>query len=188
MSKLIKKNRSPRKRVALIHEHIDMELKDLFRDASVEKHVSCKKGCTACCYTQVSVTEDEALVLAEKVKKSVRIDFDLLERQAIIGDDPKQWYQLSHEDRRCVFLDDSGSCKVYESRPSVCRTNYVVSDPKYCSTKEGKPQPVNLLKTYRADMVIAAQYTQSKRNGALPSMLVSALSSALAILKSKDLR
>ena len=43
-----------------------------------------------------------------------------------------------HQDRKCVFLNDQNECTIYDDRPSVCRTNTVLSDPAACSTEDGK--------------------------------------------------
>lgn len=92
---------------------------------------------------------------------------DLSETQ----NDANQFYLKDYKDRACPFLKEDGLCSVYESRPSVCRTNHVISDPVTCETREGVEQPVRLLNTYRADMIAMAGFMSSKENGALPFMV-----------------
>ena len=63
-----------RDRARFTHKVVTDLLNESFRNPVVKELVSCKKGCSFCCHTQVSVTEDEAKLLAEKVlKKEVKI-------------------------------------------------------------------------------------------------------------------
>ncbi len=187
--KLLRRNKSPRNRARLIHSEIDKSITKLFKDPLIKAHVQCRSQCSACCYTQVSATEDEAIVLADYIqKRKVKIDFDRLEKQVVAQNSGIEWYKLRYADRRCIFLGDDNLCQVYEDRPSVCRTNYVVSDPIMCDTSDGKLRPLQLLKTFESDMIIAAHFHFSKNSGTLPQMIYNALSQNLARAKEKILR
>ena len=173
--KKLRKAASPVKRARLAHRLIDEKLQKLFQDKTVQKHVKCSKGCTACCHTQVSVTEEEAQLLAQRVKEGVEIDYARLKEQANAGSSPESWYKKPYESRACVFLGENGECRVYEDRPSVCRTNFVVSDPYFCSTKDGKVRNVRLLNTFEADMAVAGLFFETESSGTLPQKLYEAL-------------
>ena len=169
--KRLKKISSPIRRARYVHKEVNKKLSSLFQDEAVQKHVSCRKGCSACCHTQVSVSDDEAALLAKIVENGLQIDRQKLKKQSSASQSAKTWYAVPFEERGCVFLDDNNECSVYNDRPSVCRTNHVVGDPKDCSTSDGKVQAVQLLNTFEADMAIMAGFGNCKKNGALPSML-----------------
>ncbi|MBI2521828.1 MAG: YkgJ family cysteine cluster protein [Bdellovibrio sp.] len=171
LSKL--KMTDPIKRARFTHEAVDKSLEETFSNPVVSKYVSCKKGCSGCCYTQVSITHDEATLLAQIAQKKLKnkIDFVRLEKQARTGDNAVDWYKLSYNDRRCMFLDENNECMAYEDRPSVCRTNNVFSPAILCDTRDGIEHPIRLLKTEAADMAIAASFMTAKDSGALPYML-----------------
>ncbi|MCO4756268.1 MAG: YkgJ family cysteine cluster protein [Bacteriovoracaceae bacterium] len=162
-------------RAELTHKLIDLEVKKLFDDPVVKENVSCKKSCSACCHTQVSVTKDEAELLATKVIDGSKVDLHRLRHLAEAGNESSLFYMSSYEQRACPFLSDEGNCEVYEDRPSVCRTNHVVSEPSLCETKQGVENPVRLLNTFKADMIIMAAFKTSQENGSLPFMLWKAL-------------
>ena len=176
--KKLKKISDPIKRARLIHREIDQAIEEVFEDTSVKNFVSCRKGCSACCHTQVSVTQDEAKLLANLVTKGMFVDLYTLRQQAEAGNRSDTWYGLSHNQRRCPFLGSNNECRVYADRPSVCRTNYVVSEPKLCSTEDGTEKPIRLLKTDKANMIMAAHFLANEVNGALPKMLWDALDNA----------
>ncbi|MFG1499895.1 YkgJ family cysteine cluster protein [Halobacteriovorax sp. XZX-3] len=138
--------------------------------------ISCRKGCSACCHTQVSVNKDEAELLASRIlEDGIRVDVELLAIQYAAGNDSAAWFSIPYKQRGCVFLDDKGTCRVYSDRPSVCRTNYVISDAKHCDTSNGEFATIRILKTSKADFVTMAAFNLSSQGGALPQMLVESL-------------
>lgn len=58
---------TPEQRNELVHSMINEFNADIFLHPLVKQFSPCKKGCDGCCHTQVSVTEDEARVLAKHV-------------------------------------------------------------------------------------------------------------------------
>jgi Fe-S-cluster containining protein len=161
-------------RTSYIHQKINEFNEEAFSHPLVKQFSPCKMGCSACCHTQVSVTSEEAKLLAEKVHGGVSIDEERLKKQALTQNNSEAFFRLSYGERECVFLDDQGACKVYESRPSVCRTNAVLGSAKQCdtSTKQG---PIRLVRTSKSDMVIYAFYVFTKSSGSLHHMLASEL-------------
>jgi len=161
------------RRVAKAHELIDNLIDSFFEKNRVAQNsVSCTPGCTGCCHSQVSVSKDEARVLADLIRdKKIIIDHTLLEIQKTAQNDYDKWYMLKYSDRRCIFLGQDNLCSVYEKRPAVCRTNFVFSHPSLCHTKEGAPRPVRLVKNDFADLNMIASYEVSGGGGSLPSMV-----------------
>src|SRR5690606_8220160 len=123
---LLTKEDSPIERARLVHESIDEFNQEVFSHPLVQEFSPCKRGCSACCHTQVSVTEDESIVLANKIREGLTIDLERLAKQMVTKDDPSAFFSLNFVDRKCIFLNDEGACMVYEDRPSVCRTNAVI--------------------------------------------------------------
>lgn len=163
------------KRAEFIHRMIDEANQPVFDNPLVKQLSPCKKGCTACCHTQVSVTEDEASLLANKIHSGeVVIDLDRLKVQMKVQNDSSAFFSLPYEQKKCVFLDAEGGCTVYADRPSVCRTNAVLGSADQCDTSSGQ-KPQRLVKTTEADLVIYASYLHSKKSGALPHLLAKAL-------------
>ena len=179
----LKRIKNPIKKAQYIHEQVDEKMKEVLSDELANKLIQCQKGCTSCCHTQVSVTQDEAKLLASRVKEGVSVDLRKLILQAEAGNSGEEFLKLSHDLRACVFLNEAGQCSVYEDRPSVCRTNYVISDPKLCDTSSGE-NSVSLLKTEEADMVVYGSFDYAKRAGALPYMLLKELRSKKSEKKS----
>ena len=166
----LKKLNSPEDRAKLLHTMINNLNVDVFSHPIVKQFSPCGKGCRSCCSTQVSVTEDEAIVLAKHIQDGLVIDQELLKIQQSAQNDSDEFFKLPFQSRKCIFLDDQGACRVYEDRPSVCRTNAVLGSAEQCDTSvEIKPQ--RLIKTPQSDMVIYAQFLFSQKNGALPNMI-----------------
>ena len=171
-TKKLSRKRSGIERARFVHSKINESLENLFKDEAVQKHVKCKKSCTACCHTQVSVTEDEAALLASHIRNgNVDINWLRLRKQAKAKNIDTSFYKIPYNDRACIFLDQNGGCSVYEDRPSVCRTNYAVSDPKYCETRDGHTLMTRLLKTISSDIMVYAFFKYSRSNGTLPYMV-----------------
>jgi len=68
-----------------------------------EARLHCRKGCAGCCV-------DDITVFAVEADAIVRSHEALLEEAT------------PHAVGRCAFLDEEGACRIYASRPYVCRT------------------------------------------------------------------
>jgi Fe-S-cluster containining protein len=170
----LKKLSNSLKRSKYIHKEVDEYVAEVFADPLVQKLSPCKEGCTACCHTQVSITKDEAELLARKIIfGGVEIDMNQLDNQARISAD-EYFSKLTFAERKCVFLDDNGACKVYADRPSVCRTNAVVGTKEQCDTSDGHKE-MRLVLTRKADMIVYASFYFAEDSGTLPEMLQKAL-------------
>lgn len=83
------------------HDRVDEAVAKL-----AERHadrLNCKRGCSGCCVDGITVFEAEAATIRERYA-------ELLE-----NGEP-------HATGACAFLDAQGACRIYESRPYVCRT------------------------------------------------------------------
>lgn len=177
----LNKIKSNLERARFVHNMVDEYNKEIFSHPLLKEFVPCKSGCTGCCHTQVSVTEDEAELLAHNMNNGVEIDYALLQRQAEAGNDSKAFFDIPYKERKCVFLNQNGACTVYKDRPSVCRTNAVVGSASQCDTSSGVQGSLRLVKTPKADMTIVGAFYAAHDSGSLPMMLSK-------VLKSKNAR
>ncbi len=171
ISKKLDKISDPIKRSDYVHKKIDEEITTLFEDDSVGKLIQCKKGCSACCHSQVAITEDEAHQLVSLIEEGTKIDWTRLWVQAKVGNKTDEFMKIPYSMRACVFLDEKGACSIYESRPSVCRTNYVISHPDDCKVEAGEVKSVRLLNTYGADSWVYGFFTKNRENGTMSVMI-----------------
>jgi Fe-S-cluster containining protein len=158
------------KRADFIHNLVDEYNAEVFSHPLVMQLSPCKRGCTACCHTQVSVTNDEAELLVKRIKSGVNIDRERLKIQMEAGANGDAYFNIPYDDRKCIFLDDQGACAVYEDRPSVCRTNVVLGSPEQCDTSKAI-LPTRLVRTLNSDMVIYGSFFCAKSSGTLPYMV-----------------
>jgi Fe-S-cluster containining protein len=67
------------------------------------ERLQCRRGCSACCLDGLTVTRIEA----EKIRRG---HGDLLSQAS------------PHSMGACAFLDQEGACRIYEDRPTICRS------------------------------------------------------------------
>lgn len=166
----LNKIKSKLEKARFVHNVVDEYNKEVFSHPLLKEFMPCKAGCTGCCHTQVSVTEDEAELLLHNIDEGVIVDYNRLSLQSAAGNEAENFFKLSYKDRACVFLGENGSCKVYKDRPSVCRTNAVVGEASQCDTSAQTQGPLRLVKTPKADMAIVASFATAD-SGTLPVML-----------------
>jgi Fe-S-cluster containining protein len=95
--------------------------------------IRCQKGCSYCCEHFVGIMPVEGVLLrAYAAELGLAIDEARLGRQA--GRTEQTWRELDPTDRRCVFLQEDGSCGVYDHRPMACRKFLVIDDPIKCKS------------------------------------------------------
>ncbi|MEE2904485.1 MAG: YkgJ family cysteine cluster protein [Myxococcota bacterium] len=89
------------KSLQVIHEAVDEKVGAL---AVIHgERLKCSKGCHDCCQDDLSIFEVEAARIQNKHSF-------LLE------------HGQPHPAGKCAFLDQEGACRIYSSRPYVCRT------------------------------------------------------------------
>lgn len=125
------------------------------------KKASCTKGCSKCCHTNPFITKDEAALLA---RWSEFADQDRLKEAASWTGDTGEW---NKQGKPCAFLSKMGTCRVYEDRPTTCRTYYVRSHPALCMTEK----EVSVLTNPAAELIAAAAATVAG-NGKLANLLL----------------
>ena len=87
----------------------------------------CKKGCGWCCHINTTATSEEIHVIVKHMKENnVEIDVKNLKNQLKYGVGENGFNKLKPTERRCVFLDEKNSCKIYSVRPGRCRSYFVV--------------------------------------------------------------
>lgn len=134
---------------------------------------TCAKGCGACCHLEVEITKDEGELLAQVVEAGVAIERRRLAVQAARTRRSADWGLPIQKDSRCVFLGDDQACRVYESRPAICRKHVVASDPTECMKEGGQPLPILIP---MAELVLSAALSQpGNTHGSLSKKLTEAL-------------
>ena len=135
--------------------------------------VTCGKGCSGCCYYEVEITRDEAVLLKTVVQRGFPLDLPRLELQAARERKSPEWLKFFSRENRCVFLGDDGACQVYEQRPAICRKHVVTSPAAACTTAGAEVVPVQLL---LAEILLSAALSlEGVRSASLSRMLVEAL-------------
>ncbi|MBL8149070.1 MAG: YkgJ family cysteine cluster protein [Blastocatellia bacterium] len=84
-----------------LYKQLDAELIQLHQIHS--NRLKCGLGCSACCVDDITVFEVEA----DNIRNNYK---DLLE------------HGLPHPKGACAFLSQDNSCRIYEHRPYVCRS------------------------------------------------------------------
>lgn len=171
----LEKIKKPEARARAVFKELNLAIEKLFRSEVVQKAVTCNKGCAGCCHSLVGVTSEEAELLANKIQRGeVHVDLSLMSTQATVSSNPQAWYRLPYSQRACPFLDQgTQSCKVYEDRPGVCRSNFAVSDPSFCAGEKGE---MRLLNTDKASMILIGAFMSTAESGELPKMVWNRLS------------
>ncbi len=140
--------------------HFDQYREEVTRDYN--KSVTCKKGCTYCCYHWVEdVYSFEVEIIADYIKKhlSEKIELiidkfledekhlinlnDIMEEKLSERKSEKEIEEIDTTDlllssfyqlkRPCAFLAEDRICNIYNVRPLTCRGYISFSDPQLCS-------------------------------------------------------
>lgn len=159
----IKRLARANERLVVLNRKFDQAIeqdKVLSADAA---RISCRKGCSHCCEQFVMLTFPEAQLIAEKHPDVVRAALPKLHAQeeqfvamdgatALATDGPTRsafydrWFQTR---TKCPFLGEDNLCGIYESRPSGCRTYFVIDEPAKCAERPIPGMPgANVLAWY----------------------------------------
>lgn len=110
----------------------------------VRDRVSCRKGCSHCCYYPVLMSIPEALLLYRGIVRKrlwtnkLKADFEK-SADRVLGLNLEVWILSKIP---CPLLDESaGTCKAYDVRPFSCRTVYSINDPHYCDPSHSSGLP-----------------------------------------------
>lgn len=159
------------------------------------EHVSCAKGCSACCRRQpVPVTPPEAYALARLVdalpetrRDRVRAAFAAAVEQlqaaglfdVYINRDPDLTREQALATVRrymdlalaCPFLEDD-ACGIYSERPFVCRQYLVTSPPALCAAPLDNPvKPIAAPAMFATAMLATATELSGRPQYTVPLVL-----------------
>lgn len=129
--------------------------------------ISCSKGCGFCCSINVDSFEHEVMYINEIIKEqNIVFDEERLKKQA----EAKNWNDLDPKDKKCVFLGDDNTCRIYDYRPLSCRKHFVVSKPELCnSEKYPCGQVANI--TFNLTECITSALLNCSESGRFPMLL-----------------
>lgn len=134
-------------------EHFDKRKNELDRHVrSTQERISCKKGCSACCYQFAMVAFPEAVAVVQHSLdngtpvEELRATIEEWMKQTPAGVTKEDYWLEQHA---CRYLDkEAGTCTVYDSRPGACRYYMVSSDPVLCGPV-GNGQQVRFINNQR---------------------------------------
>ncbi len=148
-----------------IQEYVNKSL------VAYEGKVTCKKGCSYCCYLHVDISDDEAkLLIAYSNELGFTIDWEKLERQNKYTG-TEAWRDLPAEDKKCIFLSNTGVCQVYDHRPMSCRKAMVISEPEKCDVVKDYHSKVMWAVSLPAEVVSSAIFNATD-SGTLADMML----------------
>lgn len=151
-----------------LHQMMDRELK-----AASQYPTSCHRGCSGCCHYEVEITQNEAVVLRDAVRRGIQIDHKRLHLQASRERRSPEWRRFGSPDNRCVFLAADGACGVYDIRPSICRKHMVSTPAANCTTDGAMVAPIQVL---LAEILLSAELSiDGNESGSLAKMLETSL-------------
>jgi len=117
---------------AELAQSYELQLRSRLSDIGAE--ITCRKGCSHCCYYPVFLTLLEGIALYQGLKEKglwSRQLRDAFQRHSDMtrGLASEVW-TLSLI--ACPLLDSKGTCRAYEDRPFACRITYSVGNPSDC--------------------------------------------------------
>jgi uncharacterized protein len=97
-------------------------------------NMSCRLGCSKCCYVELTIFQAEAYAILEWVNFLSLDEKQNLLNELNVPESPEQKNTLGKINKPCAFLRN-GKCAIYEVRPTICRTQglplqYKISDEK----------------------------------------------------------
>jgi len=121
--------------------------------------MACARGCSYCCYNQISLTPPEALFLGlymferyqgeQVLALAARVD-NILAR--IKGRTRAELGAMRHE-LPCPFLED-GACGVHPARPLACR-GWNAVDVRQCRAANESANPMTMIENHALPRVLA---------------------------------
>lgn len=154
------------------HEAMDKDLRDTKESGNpYYKRIACQKGCGFCCYVNVDINEDEAELIIQYCKEeNIPIDIDLLKKQQDKND--KTYMSLTTAERKCNFLADDMTCKIYKHRPGACRKFNALDTNKICKDDSLETHP--LYASLMLEILQTAIY-EGTRTASMPKLILEKL-------------
>lgn len=102
------------------------------REKGIKHKIDCKIGCSFCCYSRISLTPAEAVLISHFIKENYSLQkTDALLKRAT--NNLRLTQDKSEEERinlwgktPCIFLHDD-TCSIYDVRPFICRAWHSLS-------------------------------------------------------------
>lgn len=136
----------------VLNQH-DSVVKEILEKA--DEKVSCKRGCTHCCYMLTSIHMLEGRLIAEELMsrphwRRVAKSLSVAAHQGLEVHGSRNDYLKAKIP--CPLLDlDTKDCTVYDVRPSVCRNYFVASPPEKCAPEYDEPD----VRIFNTNMLVA---------------------------------
>ncbi len=101
--------------------------------------IHCGKGCSGCCSLVVNCTGPEAALVADRLTASqtsrLQAQIPLIQDCADRASSLKEWLSSYRQQAGpCPFLEQDGSCGIYQMRPISCRSLIATKGSQWCTT------------------------------------------------------
>lgn len=101
--------------------------------------IYCGRGCRGCCSLVVNCTALEAVAVARNLTPAqtarLSAQIPLIQECAAQASSLKEWLSAYRDQvGPCPFLEQDGSCGVYQVRPLSCRSLLATKEPHWCTT------------------------------------------------------
>ena len=119
---------------------------DNYNERYINDKATCTKGCAFCCHDNIAVTKLEMDRINWYIKKNkIVVNKELYDLQN--KKSGKEFMKLPFADRRCMMLDSSNVCMIYEVRPLICRQYHSTSPPLQCLPDENGKIDTGILRS-----------------------------------------
>jgi Fe-S-cluster containining protein len=100
---------------------------------------TCRKACAFCCYQQVLMTNGEALLIKEYLRKNpdtyLNMERMKLHKSWQKNDKGSAWDHSVYSEKACPFLQPDNLCSIYPVRPLACRNHRSIESPELCDVE-----------------------------------------------------
>ena len=108
-------------------EKLDFVSKKIdFINAKIDPHkITCSKGCSHCCYHEISASKVELSIIKKKLTVEQNDKFEY--QSGFLNQD-----EIEYSKRACPLLNSSNECSQYSDRPLICRATLVSTPNENC--------------------------------------------------------
>jgi Fe-S-cluster containining protein len=115
--------------------------------------------CNQCCYIWVCTFDPEIDLIMEVISQIPgflkHLDWNRIEQQSQ-ATDPKSFYALDPDIRKCIFNSSSGRCQIHSVRPFACRQYFIAESGAACGLPDDLKEPVHEIPCLEGELVAAA--------------------------------